>query len=197
MKSVVLKQIPITLGRRIRRDRKCWSQSSIQFKAHATLNADQRQLHDIWEGLASKIVNVFSESVFFSNLQMRDWNLPELIRYGMLKSGGEFYSQMRFFFTLMAMIVFSGISMTRISHSGLSQRITMKEAQSWNRMHSRTWELWSCKLCRGVKTQLDTSACSNDHRSSLKWVVFVKKTEFFNRIMMQFSLLIGQIIFPG
>ena len=54
---------------------------------------------------------------------------------------------------------FSGIGLTRIHHRTLSQGDSMEQAESWYGVHFRTGELWSCKLCRGAKTQLDASAC--------------------------------------
>ena len=86
--------------------------------------------------MALKIMNAFSDAVFFDVTKLRNWNLPEVIRHEMLRSGGKFYF---------------------ISHRRLSQRNTVEEAQSWYGVHSRTRELWICKLCRDVKTHLDTS----------------------------------------
>ena len=74
----------------------------------------------------------------------------------MLSNGGKFYSQMKKI-TLMALMFLSGIGMTRISYRRLSQRDTVEDAQSGMEVHSLTGELWSGKLCTGVKTQLDTS----------------------------------------
>ena len=56
-------------------------------------------------------------------------------------------------------------------------------------VHSRTMELRRCKLCRGVKTQLDTSACKNNHHF-LWWGSFVWRR--LVRIMLQFTLAVGK-----
>ena len=104
--------------------------------------------------MASKILSAFSDPVFFKITKLRDWNLLKIIRYGRLKSGGEFYFQMRKDVTLMAVMDFSGIGMARIYHRRLSQRNTMEEAGSiveWGTFsYRRTIEL---QLCRSVETQ--------------------------------------------
>ena len=69
-------------------------------------NVAQKQLDDTWERMASKILNVFSDPVFFNVTELRDWNLPEIIRH----------------LTLMALMFFSCIAMTRISDRRLSTR---------------------------------------------------------------------------
>ena len=53
--------------------------------------------------------NVFGDVL--KNLRLK---FPEIIRYGMLRSGGKFYSQTRKILTLMVLVVFSGIDMTKV-----------------------------------------------------------------------------------
>lgn len=97
------------------------AQANLQtrMKRLQTLNTTQGQLKDIWEQMASKILNVFSDPVFFNVTKLGEWNLPEIIRHGMLTSGGMFYSQMSKYSTLMALRDLGGIGMPRISRRSL------------------------------------------------------------------------------
>ena len=76
-------------------------------------------------------------------------------RKTLMRMGRKFPFSDENFFNLMALMIFSGFGMTKISHQRPSQRDTVEEGQSWYR-----GELWSCKLCRGVETQ----HLRNDHR---------------------------------
>ena len=73
----------------------------------------------------------------------------------------------------------------------------MEEAQSWFNMRCILVQgNYGATSCAGVsKRMLDTSVCYNDHRSSPKELVCVVKTGFFNRIMLQFTLVAGHRIF--
>ena len=48
------------------------------------------QLNDIWERMASKIINVCSDPVIFNATKLRNWNLPKILRHGILRSGEMF-----------------------------------------------------------------------------------------------------------
>ena len=124
--------------------------------------------------MASKILNIFCDPVFFNVTKLRDWNLLYIIRHEMLRNGRKFYSQLIKNATLMVLMVFSGIGMMRISHRIFSQR-------NWRRLNhgleciliQRNYTTASCGwIYRHVRTV---------RRSSLNGLVCVEKTRFSNR----------------
>ena len=78
-----------------------WRELHVLLAQH---DAAEGHLDDISEQMASKIINVFSDPVFFSVTNLQDWNLPEVVKHGMMRSGGKFYSPVRKSVTLPAIV---------------------------------------------------------------------------------------------
>ena len=146
--------------------------------------------------MAPKIINVFSDPVFFNVNKLWDWNLPNIIRYGMLRIWGKCilkWEKNKLWWPWW----FSAVLAWRGYHTGdFSQRDTVVEARSYSLRCILVQGNYGAASCVG--RQKAAGLIGILVRSSLfteEARLCGEETGFFSRIMLQFTRLVGRTIF--